>query len=188
MTARGPITQALAELAGGDPRAANRLMPLVYDELRRLARQYLRRESNGHTLEPTALVHEAFLRLVGQADASWENRVHFFAVAAQAMRHILVDHARGRRAEKRGGARHKLPLERVAPAAWERDDYLVALDEALGKLAAIDAVQCRIVELRFFAGLTIDETARALNVSPSTVQRDWLMARGWLHREIMKGE
>ena len=188
MASQRDVTQVLAQLCRGNAQAASRLLPLVYDELRRLAGQYLRGEADGHTLQPTALVHEAYLRLVNQTAADWQNRAHFFAVAAQAMRHILVDHARGRRAAKRGGDRVKLPLDEARGIFLERDEYLLALDEALQKLAALDAQQSRIVELRFFAGLTLEETAEVLGISPKTVQRDWLMARGWLHREVTKGD
>ena len=188
MTAQDSITQALVELRRGDPHAASRLMPMVYDELRRLAGQYLHGEAQGSTLQPTALVHEAYLRLVNQADADWQSRAHFFAVAAQAMRHILVDRARARQTAKRGGDRHKLPLDAVWNIASDREEYLLALDEALQKLAALDQQQSRIVELRFFGGLTLEETAEVLHISTKTVQRDWLMARGWLHREVTKGD
>lgn len=188
MTSPHAITQALAELRGGDGHAAGRLMPLVYDELRRLAGQYLSGENPGHTLQPTALVHEAYLRLVKQPEPDWQTRVHFFAVAAQAMRRILVDHARSRGAAKRGGDRHKVSLDEARSVALEPEEYLLALDEALEKLAALDSQQSRIVELRFFGGLTLEETASLLRISVKTVQRDWLMARGWLHREVTKGD
>jgi RNA polymerase sigma-70 factor (ECF subfamily) len=182
------VTAALAQLRAGDAQAADKLLPLVYEELRRLAARYMRAESEGHTLQPTALVHEAYLRLVNQADARWQNRAHFFAVAARAMRNILVDHARGLRAAKRGGGGHKLPLKEAADVTLERGGYVVALDEALSRLAAFDLQQGRVVELRFFGGLTIEETAEVLGISPKTVQRDWLMARAWLHREVTKGD
>jgi len=188
MAPESPITQVLAELRRGDPHAASRLMPLVYEELRALAGRYLRAEAGGHTLQPTALVHEAYLRLVDQTDADWQNRAHFFAVAAQAMRHILVDHARRRGAAKRGGDRRKLAPEVAEGVATERDEYLLALDEALARLATFDPQHSRIVELRFFGGLTLEETAAVLGISPKTVQRDWIMARAWLHREVTKGD
>lgn len=188
MPTQDDVTAVLAQLRAGDAQAADKLLPLVYEELRRLAARYMRAESEGHTLQPTALVHEAYLRLVNQADASWQNRAHFFAVAAQAMRNILVDHARGLRAAKRGGGGHKLPLNEAADVAFERGEYVVALDEALSRLAAFDPQQGRVVELRFFGGLTIEETAEVLGISPKTVQRDWLMARAWLHREVTKGD
>jgi RNA polymerase sigma factor (TIGR02999 family) len=188
MISQHEVTQVLTQLRQGDAQAAAKLLPLVYDELRRLAGQYMCAESDGHTLQPTALVHEAYLRLVSHADADWQNRAHFFAVAAQAMRNILVDHARSRRAAKRGGDRHKLPLDDAPDVSLEREEYLLALDEALSKLAAFDPQQSRIVELRFFAGLTIEETAEVLRISPKTIQRDWIMARAWLHREVTKGD
>jgi RNA polymerase sigma-70 factor (ECF subfamily) len=182
------ITQVLADLCAGDKRAASRLLPLVYDELRNLASRYMHHEANGHTLQPTALVHEAYLHLVNQKAADWQNRAHFFAVAAQAMRHILVDHARRRRSAKRGGDPRRLPLEAAEHEATQRNEYLLALDEALARLATFDAQQSRIVELRFFGALTFEETAEVLGVSPKTVQRDWMMARAWLHREVTKGD
>ncbi len=188
MASQSDVTQVLAELRRGEAHAASKLLPLVYDELRRLAGQYLRDEMAGHTLQATALVHEAYLRLVDQTEADWQNRGHFFAVAAQAMRNILVDHARSRRAAKRGGDRRKFSLDEARGLSLEADEYLLALDEALKKLGALDAQQSRIVELRFFAGLTLEETAQVLGISPKTVQRDWLMARGWLHREVTKGD
>jgi RNA polymerase sigma-70 factor (ECF subfamily) len=188
MASQQHVTQVLAQLREGDSQAASQLLPLVYDELRRLAGRYLQNEAAGHTLQPTALVHEAYLRLVDQTDADWRNRAHFFAVAAQAMRNILVDHARSRRAAKRGGDRLKLPLDEAGILLVGADEYLVALDEAMRKLELLDVQQSRIVELRFFAGLTIEETAEVLRISPKTVQRDWLMARAWLHREITKGD
>ncbi len=188
MSSQHQVTQVLAQLRDGDAQAAGKLLPLVYDELRWLAGRYMRAETEGHTLQPTALVHEAYLRLVSHADANWQNRAHFFAVAAQAMRNILVDHARGLRAVKRGGGRHRLPLDEASDVSLERGEYVLALDEALSKLAAFDPQQGRVVELRFFAGLTIEETAEVLGVSPKTIQRDWLMARAWLHREVTKGD
>lgn len=188
MTSSRAITQALADLRSGDQHAASRLMPLVYEELRRLAGQYLSAENPGHTLQPTALVHEAYLSLVKEPESDWQNRVHFFAVAAQAMRRILVDHARSRRALKRGGDRRKLPLDEARSIALEPEEYLLAMDEALRKLSTQDPQQSRIIELRFFAGLTLEETASLLGISVKTVQRDWIMARGWLHREVTKGD
>jgi RNA polymerase sigma factor (TIGR02999 family) len=188
MTSQHTITEALAELRSGDGQAADRLVSLVYDELRRLAGQYLSAENPGHTLQPTALVHEAYLSLVKEPETNWQNRVHFFAVASRAMRRILVDHARSRRALKRGGDRHKVSLDEARSMALEPEEYLLAMDEALEKLAALDSQQSRIIELRFFGGLTLEETASLLGISVKTVQRDWLMARGWLHREVTKGD
>ena len=179
------VTRMLADLDRGDPAALARLLPLVYDELRHLADSFLRRERAGHTLQPTALVHEAYLRLVDQP-LRLENRAHFFGVAAQAMRCILVDHARARLAAKRGGGGQRLALEDAAGLSDERELDLVALDDALRSLSALDPQQSRVVELRFFGGLTIEETAAVLRVSPATVKRDWQTARAWLHREIKK--
>jgi RNA polymerase sigma factor (TIGR02999 family) len=187
MTAAADITGVLAELDRGAPDAAERLLPIVYEELRRLADRYLRDEPAGQTLQPTALVHEAFLRLVGGEQATWEDRTQFFSVAAQAMRRLLIDHARRRRAAKRGGARHKLSLSDVAEPAADRDEYLVALDEALVELSRVDPDVSRVVELRFFGGLSIEEAAQVLGVSSMTVKRRWKLARGWLHREIVNG-
>ncbi len=188
MTAAADITGVLAELDRGAPDAAERLLPIVYEELRRLADRYLRDEPAGQTLQPTALVHEAFLRLVGgERRATWEGRNQFFSVAARAMRRLLIDHARRRRAAKRGGARHKLSLDDVAEPAADRDEYLVALDEALVELSRVDPDVSRVVELRFFGGLSIEETAQVLGVSSMTVKRRWKLARGWLHREIVNG-
>jgi RNA polymerase sigma factor (TIGR02999 family) len=181
------VTRILQAASLGDKVAADRLLPLVYDELRALAAGVLRGQRKGHTLEPTALVHEAYLKLVDQT-APWEGRSHFFGVAAKAMRSILVDHARARKAEKRGGARERVPLDAAVVWFEERSLDLLALDEALERLAALDPAAARLVELRFFAGLTIEETARTLGVSTATVERDWALTRAWLHRELTKGE
>lgn len=159
-------------------------MPLVYDELRRLANHYLRQERSDHTLQPTALVHEAYLKLIDQSRVDWQNRAHFFGVAAQSMRRILVDHARSHRASKRGGVQQKLALDEAVDYSQPRDIDLLALDDALNLLAKLDERQSQVVELRFFGGLTIEETAAALGVSPATVKVDWSMAKAWLHREI----
>ena len=181
------VTQKLHDWSEGDRGAAERLMPLVYDELRKLARAYLRRERADHTLQPTALINEAYLKLIGQRDVKWQNRAHFFAFAAQAMRRILVDYARERKREKRGGAPENLPLdEALTIVSQEKSIDLVALDEALNKLAAFDERQARVVELRYFSGLSIEETAEVLHVSNVTVRRDWNMAKAWLHQEITK--
>jgi RNA polymerase sigma-70 factor (ECF subfamily) len=180
------VTQILQAVSGGDKDAPARLMPLVYEELRRLANHYLRQERSDHTLQPTALVHEAYLKLIDQSRVDWQNRAHFFGVAAQSMRRILVDHARGHRASKRGGVQQKLTLDEAVDYSQSRDIDLVALDDALNLLAELDQRQSRIVELRFFGGLTIEETAEALGVSPATVKVDWSMAKAWLRREISR--
>ena len=173
----------LHEWSDGDGDAPARLMPLVYTELRRLADSYLRRERPDHTLQPTALVHEAYLRLVDTTHVTWQNRAHFFAVAAQVMRHILVDHARRHRAQKRG-AGHKLALNDAMDFSAKQDVDLIKLDDALLDLAKLDPQQSRIVELRFFGGLTIEETAEAVGISPATVKREWSMAKTWLYKEV----
>jgi RNA polymerase sigma-70 factor, ECF subfamily len=182
--ARKDVTDLLNDWSNGDQDALNRLMPLVYDELHRLASRYLRRERVGHTLQTTALVHEAYLKLVDQKKANWENRVQFFAAAAKVMRHVLVDYARGRKAAKRGGHYRRLSLDEAAISSEEKDADLLVLNEALDDLAAIDAQQSRVVELRVFAGLTVEDTAEALGISPRTVKREWSMAKAWLHQRI----
>jgi len=179
------VTRMLIDWSEGDRDAPNRLMPLVYEELRRLARQYLQRERPDHTLQATGLVHEAYLRLVDQSTTTWQNRAHFFGVAAQVMRRILVDYARTHRAEKRGGGWDKLVFDEAISLSTERSIDLVALDDALKDLLALDPHQSQIVELRFFGGLTIEEVAEVLDVSPRTVKREWRMAKAWLRREIM---
>jgi RNA polymerase sigma factor (TIGR02999 family) len=178
------VTDLLIDLSRGDQNALNQLMPLVYDELRRLASRYLRHERRGHTLQTTALVHEAYLKLVEQQHASWENRIQFFAAAAQVMRHILVDYARSRRAFKRGGDFCRLSLDEAVLSSEEKDADLLTLNEALNGLAAIDTQQSRVVELRVFGGLTVEETAEALGISPRTVKREWSMAKAWLHKRM----
>jgi len=186
-----PVTDTFLRWRSGDPTALDDLLPRVYDELRALADAYMRRERAGHTLQPTALVHEAFLRLLRLPPGSVQNRIHFFALAAQAMRRILADHARRHRAAKRGGGAVRVPLELVeggAPAAPAGDDVAADdLDAALEDLAKLDERQARVVELRFFGGLSIEETADVLAVSTATVKRDWLVARAWLHRELRGG-
>jgi len=186
-----PVTDTFLRWRSGDPTALDDLLPRVYDELRALADAYMRRERAGHTLQPTALVHEAFLRLLRLPPGSVQNRVHFFALAAQAMRRILADHARRHRAAKRGGSAVRVPLELVeggAPATPAGDDVAADdLDAALEDLAKLDERQARVVELRFFGGLSIEETAEVLAVSSATVKRDWLVARAWLHRELRGG-
>lgn len=179
------LTVLLQAWSRGDAAAGERLLPLVYEELHRQAAGYLRRERRGHSLQPTALVNEAYLRLVGH-DAGWQNRAHFFAVAAQVMRHVLVDRARRRRAGKRGGDWTRITLDDAVAGTAFRDAELdlVELDEALQELAAMDAAKARLVELRFFGGLTAAEAAAVMGVSESTVTRDWRVARAWLHRRL----
>jgi RNA polymerase sigma factor (TIGR02999 family) len=178
------VTQLLADASQGDQGALDALFPLVYNELRRLADAYLRNERQNHTLQATALVHEAYLRLVDQTSINWQNRAHFFSVAAQVMRHILVDHARNHQRLKRGGSARKLSLDEAVSFFEQRDLNLVALDEALTDLEKLDPQQSRIVELRFFGGLTIEEMAEVLKTSPATVSREWAMAKMWLHRAL----
>lgn len=185
MTTSDGVTELLARAGAGDRDALDRALPLVYAELRRLATRQLRREAVGHTLSTTALVHEAWLRLADQSRCAWRDRAHFLAVAATAMRRILVDHARRHHAAKRGAGTPRVPLEHVdAVPAAERAALLVALDEALARLAALDARQARVVECRFFGGLTEEETAEALGVGLRTVKRDWAKARSWLYQEL----
>jgi RNA polymerase sigma factor (TIGR02999 family) len=177
------VTALLKDWSGGDRGALERLIPLVYGELRKLAASYLRAERPDHTLQPTALVHEAYLRLVDQKSVVWQNRAHFFGIAAQMMRRILVDHARRRQAAKRDAAGYRIPLPGEVEATG-RDPELLALDGALSGLADLDPRQARIVELRFFGGLTVEETAEVAGISPATVKREWQTARAWLRREI----
>ena len=167
-----------------DKESLDKLMPAIYDELRRQAARYLRREQPGHTLQTTALIHEAYVRLVDQRNVQWQNRAHFFGIAAQMMRRILVDHARTKKRAKRGGSDVKVSLADATIPVKERDLDVVALDEALTRLAEIDEQQSRVVELRFFSGLTVEETAEVMGISPATVKRDWSMAKAWLHREL----
>ena len=177
------LTQILSAIEQGDPRAAEQLLPLVYDELRKLAAAKLALEHPGQTLQATALVHEAYLRLVGPGEEQrWDNRRHFFAAAAEAMRRILIENARRKQTKKRGGGRQRQPLDDVASPA--PDEELLALDEALHKLAAADPQKARLVELRYFAGLTGDQAAAVLGISPSTADRHWVYARAWLRREL----
>jgi len=183
-TSPNEITDLLIDWSNGDQAALNRLMPLVYDELRRLASHYVRHERPGHTLQTTALVHEAYLKFVDHKNVNWQTRLQFFVAAAQVMRHILVDHARGRRALKRGGDRLRLSLEDGIICVDDNGTDLLSVDEALNSLAAIDLQQSRVVELRVFGGLTVEETAEALGVSPRTVKREWSMAKAWLHRQL----
>jgi RNA polymerase sigma factor (TIGR02999 family) len=178
------VTQLLLGWSKGDKEALDKLVPLVYDELRRQAARYLRRERVGHTLQTTALIHEAYLRLIDQKNVHWQNRAHFFGIAAQLMRRILVDHARTKKRAKRGGSDVRVSFSEATLKAKGQDLDIVALDEALERLTEIDEQQSRIVELRFFSGLTVEETAEVLSISPATVKRDWSMAKAWLHREI----
>jgi len=178
------VTQLLMAWSQGEQAALEKLMPLVYQELRRVAKRYLGRERAGHTLQTTALVNEAYLRLIDVSQVEWQNRAHFFAVSAQLMRRILVDHARSHNYLKRGGEAHHVPLEEAAVFSAEQAPDLLALDEALVSLAAIDQRKSRVVELRFFGGLSVAETAEVLKVSPRTVLSDWSLAKAWLLREI----
>lgn len=178
------VTRLLLRWGDGDRSALDALTPVVYDELRRLAGRYLRRERLDHTLQSTALVHEAYLKLVDQRNVKWQNRAQFFGLAAEMIRRILVDHARAKQAAKRGGSAYKLTLDEALDASAPRDLDLVRLDDVLEGLAKIDPQQSRIVELRFFAGLTIEETAEVLGISPATVKRDWTVAKAWLRREM----
>jgi RNA polymerase sigma factor (TIGR02999 family) len=182
------VTQMLLDWSEGDREALEKLIPIVYGELRLRAARYLRRERPGHTLQTTALIHETYLRLVEQKNVQWQNRAHFFAIAAQLMRRILVDHARQRDAAKRGGKDLTLTLDEAIAAFPVRDINLMALDETLTRLAEIDPRQSRVVELRYFSGLSIEETAEVLGVSPATVKLDWSMAKAWLRREMTNGE
>ena len=178
------VTILLAELKKGNKEAASKLVPLVYDELRRLAGGYMRRERSDHTLQATALVNEAYLKLVEQRSVDWQSRAHFFGIAAQVMRRILVDHARGHLRDKRGGGEKAIPLDEAVVFAPEQSLELVKLDEALARLTQFDPRQGKIVELRFFGGLTVEQTAELLGISPKTVKRDWSMAKAWLHGEL----
>jgi RNA polymerase sigma factor (TIGR02999 family) len=179
------LTSLLIEWQEGDKSALDRLTPLVYDELRRIAHRYVRRERNGHTLETTALVNEAYVRLAGSKNIAWENRSHFFAATAQVMRHVLIDHARKRLYAKRGGDAQHVPLDDVVSEMTEqRADELIVLNEALDELAKLDTRKARVVELRYFAGLSLEETAEVLNISLMTVRRDWRAAKAWLFRRM----
>jgi len=184
MPADHDVTALLADWSRGDRGALARLLPLVYEELRRIAARQLRHERDGHTLQPTALVHEAYLRLVEQRSVRWQDRAHFLGVAAKVMRRILVDHARRQAARKRGDGAQHMPLEAILDAPAPGQVALLALDHALGRLEQLDPGLAQIVELRAFGGMTIDEAAHVLNVSPSTVKRDWRTARAWLTQEL----
>ena len=183
-----PISQMLKRWGRGDPTALEELMPLVYDELHRIAHRYIAQQSPGHTLQTTALLHEAYLRLVGQEEKQWENRAHFFGVAAQAMRHILVDYARAQLRDKRGGGAMRLSLDEALTLGPEHSAELIALNDALTDLAELDERQSKIVELRFFGGLTEPEIATLLQVSQRTVSSDWRLARAWLLRQMDQTE
>ena len=185
MTAPQEVSQLLRAWGNGEKAAADKLMPLVYEELRRIARRQMRRQRAGHTLQTTALIHEAYLRLVRESDVHWQNRAHFFGVAAKAMRHILVDYARSRQAAKRGGAAEHVLLDEAAVVSAEPAE-LIALDDALQSLAALDQRKSQVVEFKYFGGLTVKEIAEVLQVSPETVARDWRLARVWLLRELSK--
>ncbi len=181
------ITQMLREWHGGNQAVFDELLPLIYGELHKQAARYLRRERNDHTLQPTALINEAYLKLIDQREVNWANRAHFFGIAAQAMRRILVDHARTKHRDKRGGDNEELPLEEALTVAVdEKDIDLIALDEVLTRLEKKDKQQARIVELRYFSGLSLEETAEVLNISRTTITRDWAMAKAWLHRELTR--
>jgi RNA polymerase sigma factor (TIGR02999 family) len=178
------VTNLLIDWNQGDQSALDRLIPVIYDELHRLAARYMSHEGPGHTLQSTAVVHEAYLKLIDQQRVHWQNRAQFFAVAAQVIRRILVDHARAAHASKRGGGARKLTLDENIGVMESRDLDVVALDDAMAALAQFDPQQSRVIELRFFAGLTIEETAEALGVSPATVKRDWVTAKAWLFNEL----
>jgi RNA polymerase sigma-70 factor, ECF subfamily len=182
------VSQLLADWSNGDQAALDKLLPLVNVELRQLARRYMRRENPGHTLQTSALVNEAYLRLIEQKSVRWQNRAHFFVIAAQLMRRILIDHARSHHYAKRGGGALRVSLDEAAAVTEARAAELLAVDEALEKLTAMDARKGSIVELRFFGGLSLEETAEVLGISSPTVQREWRAAKAWLRRTISKGE
>lgn len=184
MADAGDITHLLLDLRAGNADAMARLMPIVYRELRRLAANYMRQERPDHTLQPTALVHEAYLRLVGQTERNWQNRAHFFAVAAQAMRTVLIDHARTNLAGKRGGGQVHVKLDHALTAAAPEPQAVLALDEALKRLEEVDQRASRVVELRWFVGLSIDEAAHVMGISEKTVRREWSFAKAWLQAEL----
>jgi RNA polymerase sigma-70 factor (ECF subfamily) len=187
MSKPGDITLLLQQVRSGNSEAESMLMGVVYPELRRIAKRYLRRERSSHTLDATALVNEAYLQLAGQMGKDWKNRAHFFAIAAQLMRRILVDYARTKKALKRGWGRQRVDLTDAAVISTDRLEEIIAIDEALNRLAQWDARQCKVVELRFFAGLSETEVAEVLGVAPRTVKRDWNLARAWLHAELNSG-
>jgi RNA polymerase sigma factor (TIGR02999 family) len=178
------VTLLLSALTRGDDGAASKLIPVVYDELRRLAGSYMRRERVDHTLQATALVHEAYLKLIEQRSVNWQSRAHFFGIAAQLMRRILIDHARGHSRQKRGGEQKKVSLDGAFVFSGQQADELLAVDDSLNQLAKIDARQAKVVELRFFGGLSVEEAAEVLGVSPKTVKRDWSVAKAWLYADL----
>ncbi len=180
------VTRLLESWSSGRPEALDELMPLVYQELRLMAKRFMDSQPSGHTLQTTALIHEAYLKLTDNPEKNWQNRAHFFAVAAQAMRHILVDHARSHKTEKRGGETQIISLEDVAIISNERADEVVALDEALQDLSQLDERKGQVVELRYFGGLSVEETAEVLKIAPITVMRDWQFAKTWLLRELLR--
>ena len=180
------VTQLLRAWADGDASALGRLTPLVYEELRRLAHRYMRKERAGHTLQTTALLNEAYLRLVNASDVCWQNRVHFFAVSAQMMRRILVDAARAKASSKRGGQAVRAELEQIPDFSSSRHREIVAIDDALKTLAGMDPRKARVIELRFFGGLSVEETAAILKISPQSVMRDWKLAKAWMMRELAR--
>lgn len=178
------VTVLLSRLSQGDKSVLDQLLPVVYKELKKLSSIYLHKEYQNHTLQTTELVHEAYIKLVSQENVSWENRAHFFGIAANSMRQILVDYARKKKADKRGGGAYRMSLDEVSLFYNSMDDQMIQLDEALNKLDAFDNRMSRIVELRYFTGLTIEETAKVLDLSPATVKREWNLAKAWLYREI----
>ncbi len=184
MSQQADVTQMLKAISAGERSAPEELLPVVYDELRRLAHGYMQNERQDHTLQATALVHEAYMQLIDWKNVSWQNRAHFFAAAAQMMRKILVDHAREKNAQKRGGGLTTIALDEAVSFPNRRELDLIPLDGALTELASFDEQQAKIVELRFFGGLTIEETAHAMNISDSTVKRDWQIAKAWLYNRI----
>lgn len=186
MTQTHELTQLLIDWSNGDQAALDKLMPLIDAELRRLAHRYMTRERAGHTLQTTALVNEAFLRLVNRKNLHWQNRAHFFGIAAQLMRTILVDHARSHASAKRGGGARKLELDEAMVVSQQKASEVIALDDALKQLALLDPQQSRIVELRFFGGLTVEEAAEVLKISPATIKREWSTAKAWLYHELAK--
>ncbi|MBX7219384.1 MAG: sigma-70 family RNA polymerase sigma factor [Blastocatellia bacterium] len=180
------VTALLMAWSAGDRSALDRLLPLIYGELHSMAKRYMDRQGQGNTLQTTALIHEAYLKLLGNPDKQWANRSHFFAVAAQAMRHVLVDYARSRNVEKRGGGAHLVALEDAAIVSCERAEEIVALDDALQALAEFDPRKAQVVELRYFGGLSLEEAAEVLGVSAETVKRDFRLAKAWLHKELSR--
>ena len=184
MSSTHSVTQLLEQWNHGDREALEKLMPLIYEELKKMARRYMRQQNPDHTLQTTALIHEAYLRMVKQPEKHFQNRTHFFGVAAQAMRHILVDYARARHTDKRGGGARPISLEEAALVTQERAAELIAFDDALKELELLSNRQSQVVELRYFGGLSVEETAAVLEVSPDTVMRDWSMAKTWLHRAL----